>query len=48
MFDWVTWSIWLLGFIILVVWIVVPFREYKQLVKERQQEGKHKQKQANA
>jgi hypothetical protein len=43
MFDWVTWSIWLLGFIVLVVWIIVPIREYKQLVKTRQQEsGKEK------
>ena len=34
-FDWVTWSIWLLGFIILVVWIFIPAREFKKLVHEK-------------
>jgi len=29
--DWVTWSIWLLGFIILVIWILVPIREFRDL-----------------
>jgi len=34
-FDWVTWSIWLLGFVILVVWIVIPVREFKQMMNAR-------------
>jgi hypothetical protein len=34
-FDWITWSIWLLGFIILVVWIVVPLKEFRKLVAEK-------------
>jgi hypothetical protein len=33
--DWITWSIWLVGFVILVVWVVVPIREFKRLVVER-------------
>lgn len=36
MFDWVTWSIWLVGFIILVVWIVVPYREFRKILKKRE------------
>jgi len=36
-FDWVTWSIWLLGFAILVIWTVIPIREYKQLIKTKSQ-----------
>lgn len=35
MFDWITWSIWLLGFIILVIWIWLPIREFRQLLKDR-------------
>jgi hypothetical protein len=34
-FDWVTWSIWLLGFAILVIWIIVPIREFRQLLKNK-------------
>jgi len=34
-FDWITWTIWLVGFLILVVWIVVPFREFKRLYRNR-------------
>jgi hypothetical protein len=37
-FDWITWSIWLLGFIILVVWIWVPAREFRRLLAERRRE----------
>ncbi len=33
-FDWVTWSIWSLGFIILIVWIIVPLREFRKLLRE--------------
>ncbi len=34
-FDWITWAIWLVGFLILVVWIVVPYREFKRLYRNR-------------
>ncbi|MEA2064177.1 MAG: hypothetical protein U9P14_10795 [Gemmatimonadota bacterium] len=34
-FDWITWSIWSLGLIILIVWIYVPIKEFKHLLKER-------------
>ncbi|MGB6031923.1 MAG: hypothetical protein WBG80_06335 [Bacteroidota bacterium] len=34
-FDWITWSIWLVGFLILVVWIWVPYREFKRLIRTR-------------
>ncbi|MEK6756684.1 MAG: hypothetical protein AABZ02_11085 [Bacteroidota bacterium] len=36
--DWITWSIWLLGFVILVVWIIVPLKEFKKLVAEKRKE----------
>lgn len=35
MFDWITWSIWLAGFIILVVWVVVPYREFKGILRKQ-------------
>ena len=34
-FDWITWSIWSLGLVILIVWIYVPIKEFKQLLHER-------------
>ena len=34
-FDPITWGIWLLGFIIWVIWIIVPVREFRAIVKER-------------
>ncbi len=34
-FDWVTWSIWSIGLVILIVWIYVPAREFAQLIKDR-------------
>ncbi len=34
-FDWRTWGIWLIGFTILVVWIYVPIKEFKKLLKKR-------------
>ena len=43
-FDWVTWSIWLLGFIILIVWVIIPVREFKQMINARK---KSENKQAN-
>ncbi len=36
--DWITWGIWLLGVVILVVWIYVPIKEFKTLL------AKHRQK----
>ena len=41
MFDWVTWSIWLVGFAILVIWIVVPFREFKGILRKKRDPGAH-------
>jgi hypothetical protein len=38
-FDWITWSIWTLGLVILIVWIYVPAREFAQLLKDRKQGG---------
>ena len=43
-FDWITWSIWLLGFIIMVVWIFIPAREFKKLVQKKREEEKNKEK----
>ncbi len=36
-FDWVTWSIWAIGLVILIVWIYVPAKEFSQLLKDRRQ-----------
>jgi hypothetical protein len=36
-FDWITWSIWLLGFIILVVWVWIPLKEFKKLLARRKE-----------
>ncbi len=36
-FDWITWSIWLIGFIVLVVWTWIPIREFRRLVAQRRQ-----------
>jgi hypothetical protein len=33
--DWITWGIWLLGVIILIVWIVIPLKEFKKLLAKR-------------
>jgi len=35
MFDWVTWSIWAIGLLILIVWIYVPLKEFMHLLHER-------------
>lgn len=37
--DWVTWSIWLVGFLIMVIWILVPIREFRRLLKRRKAQG---------
>jgi len=39
-FDWVTWSIWTIGLVILIVWIYVPAKEFSQLLRDRKQ-GRH-------
>ena len=41
-FDWVTWSIWLVGFIIMVIWILIPVREFKKLVQKTRADEKSK------
>ncbi|MFN3694026.1 hypothetical protein [Ignavibacterium album] len=37
-FDWITWSIWLVGFIIMIIWILVPAREFRKLLQKRRSE----------
>ncbi len=41
-FDWVTWSIWLVGFIIMVIWIFIPLKEFKKLVQQKRADEKSK------
>ena len=36
-FDWITWSIWLIGLAILVIWIYVPIKEFKSLLAKRKE-----------
>jgi hypothetical protein len=38
-FDWITWSIWSMGFIILIMWIIVPLKEFLKLKKDRAEES---------
>lgn len=38
--DWFTWSIWLVGFAILIIWIVIPIKEFKKLVQKRRTQSK--------
>lgn len=38
--DLVTWSIWLIGFLIMVIWIVVPVKEFKKLVQKKRMSTK--------
>jgi hypothetical protein len=33
--DWITWGIWSMGFIILIVWIIVPVQEFRRLLQSR-------------
>lgn len=44
MFDWVTWSIWLVGFVILVIWTIFPLKEFAAIVKA--QHAAHRQRMA--
>jgi len=41
-FDWITWSIWLVGFIIMVIWILIPVKEFKKLVHKKRADEKSK------
>jgi len=41
-FDWITWSIWLIGFIILIIWIFIPVKEFKKIVQQKRAEEKSK------
>jgi uncharacterized membrane protein YcjF (UPF0283 family) len=41
-FDWFTWGIWLIGFIILIVWITVPIREFRSLARRHREEKKQR------
>lgn len=45
-FDWITWSIWLVGFAILVIWVIVPIKEFKKLVQKRRIQSKIKDRQS--
>lgn len=40
MFDWMTWGIWAMGVVILGIWIVIPLREFKQMLKARHEREK--------
>lgn len=42
--DWRTWGIWLVGFIILIIWILVPVREFKKLLQKKHSEMKNNNK----
>jgi heme exporter protein D len=33
-FDWITWSIWGIGLIILVLWLVETIKEFRVLLSE--------------
>lgn len=39
-FDWITWGIWAIGFTILVVWIIVPIKEFRKLLRNRRESQK--------
>ena len=35
--DIITWGIWLLGFMILLIWIYIPIKEFKKMIAERKE-----------
>ena len=39
-FDWITWGIWLIGFIILIIWIIVPINEFKKMLADRNKKAR--------
>lgn len=38
MFDWVTWGLFAIGLLILVAWLILPIREFKNLMRKRTKE----------
>ncbi len=36
-FDWITWGIWLIGVIIMVIWIYVPIKEFKGIYRRHKE-----------
>jgi len=40
--DWITWSIWLIGFAIMIIWILIPVQEFRKLVRKKRSEHKSK------
>lgn len=41
-FDWRTWGIWLIGFIILIIWIFLPIKEFKKVLSKKRKEMNEK------
>ena len=39
-FDWLTWTVWLIGFAILIIWIYFPLKEFRRLNKTMKSGGK--------
>ena len=39
-FDWMTWGIFGIGFGILVIWVVIPIREFQGMLKRRREKEK--------
>lgn len=40
-FDWMTWGIFGIGVGILVIWVVIPIREFKGMLKKRREKEKN-------
>jgi hypothetical protein len=34
-FDWFTWAIWAIGFLVLLLWIIFPTKEFIKLLREK-------------
>jgi hypothetical protein len=37
--DWLTATIWFIGFAVFIIWIVFPLREFIKLMKEKMEKG---------
>lgn len=37
--DWITLSIWLVGFIIWIIWILVPLKEFIGILRSRKKDS---------
>lgn len=37
--DWITWGIWLIGFLILITWIYVPIQEFRRMYQEHKRKN---------